>query len=386
MTTRLCPKGGLITDVRDPKDPEGGTFPVRIGWNEEGVVLGPLGPDGPKRIIGLVTLVLEAVGSGLAVQFDQSLLRAEPGCVPAGEGPATAVLQASADLRRVRIINVPPNETLNAQIDEIKAAVQADPGAFDATKSVAVERPTVGGIPVTEKKPDEKPPKKTSTRKKPQEQVAAGLKENSALDGPLTDSENRALETVRLGSEVPQKPPALPNPTATQEFRAEIAGIEQRQLAERDPSTPDFRKPEPVVEPTPDPKSEFLEWAVRLLTQPPMPRDLHPVDTKRHPSDKRLADTALVRLYFQRPVEQEFQKNAADPNFWPADPAGDPVIDTATDQGVAACVQLLHETLEYARETKREIPQLETFFLLGNVQEVTQLAVQRVAARRPRNQ
>ena len=191
---------------------------------------------------------------------------------------------------------------------------------------------------------------------------------------------------MRLGSEVPQKPPALPNPTATQEFRAEIAGIEQRQLAERDPSTPDFRKPEPVVEPTPDPKSEFLEWAVRLLTQPPMPRDLHPVDTKRHPSDKRLADTALVRLYFQRPVEQEFQKNAADPNFWPADPAGDPVIDTATDQGVAACVQLLHETLEYARETKREIPQLETFFLLGSVQEVAQLAVQRVAARRPRNQ
>ena len=368
MTTRLCPKGGLITDVRDPKDPEGGTFPVRIGWNEEGVVLGPLGPDGPKRIIGLVTLVLEAVGSGLAVQFDQSLLRAEPGCTPAA--PKVAVTK---DEQGNRVISV------DASLPPAEQAALANAAA-------GAQIATVGGIPVTEKKEGEKPPKKTSTRKKPQEQVAAGLKENSALDGPLTDSENRALETVRLGSEVPQKPPALPNPTATQEFRAEIAGIEQRQLAERDPSTPDFRKPEPVVEPTPDPKSEFLEWAVRLLTQPPMPRDLHPVDTKRHPSDKRLADTALVRLYFQRPVEQEFQKNAADPNFWPADPAGDPVIDTATDQGVAACVQLLHETLEYARETKREIPQLETFFLLGSVQEVAQLAVQRVAARRPRNQ
>ena len=123
---------------------------------------------------------------------------------------------------------------------------------------------------------------------------------------------------------------------------------------------------------------------MKLLSEPAMPSDVHPLDLKRSPQDKRMTDSALVRCAFQRYMVAEQDANANNASYAPQlPPPGDRIVDVSTDEGVAAFVHLLAAVKNRAVEMGGEIPQLEAFFAIGDVGFCAQTAVVKVAARRP---
>lgn len=201
----------------------------------------------------------------------------------------------------------------------------------------------------------------------------------------LHPAESRALENVTLQAAPPPPPVTVvtPEPPPAVEpvspFKAEMADIDARQnhtvaVAGGPPIT--FH---PVEQPL-----DQIGRLVKLLSEPMMPSDVHPLDLKRSPQDKRMTDSALVRCAFQRYMVAEQDANVNNASYAPQlPPPGDRIVDVSTDEGVAAFVHLLAAVKNRATEMGKEIPQLEAFFAIGDVGFCTQTAVVKVAARRP---
>jgi hypothetical protein len=134
----------------------------------------------------------------------------------------------------------------------------------------------------------------------------------------------------------------------------------------------------PVEEPVTAAVHDELDEMVELLSNPPLPVDLHPLDLKRNPSDKKFLDTALVRLHFGYPLVEEYN---ADPNFMPAAPPNSPV-NVGTDEGVVALTQWMEKIAERAARNGKPIGQLDMMFGLGTIEEVVKDAVEKVRKRR----
>lgn len=208
-----------------------------------------------------------------------------------------------------------------------------------------------------------------------------------ATEVPLADlhpAESRALENVTLQAAAPPPPVTVvtPEPPPAVEpvspFKAEMADIDARQnhtvaVAGGPPIT--FHPEQPL---------DQIGRLVKLLSEPAMPSDVHPLDLKRSPQDKRMTDSALVRCAFQRYMVAEQDANANNANYAPQlPPPGDRIVDVSTDEGVVAFVHLLAAVKNRAAEMGKEIPQLEAFFAIGDVGFCVQTAVVKVAARRP---
>jgi hypothetical protein len=225
-------------------------------------------------------------------------------------------------------------------------------------------------------------PSKAEAEAKKSETAAysEGIKEQG-----LHPAELRALENVTLQAATPPPPVTVvtpePPPAVEPEspFKAEMADIDARQnhtvaVAGGPPIT--FH---PVEQPL-----DQIGRLVKLLSEPMMPSDVHPLDLKRSPQDKRMTDSALVRCAFQRYMVAEQDANVNNASYAPQlPPPGDRIVDVSTDEGVAAFVHLLAAVKNRATEMGKEIPQLEAFFAIGDVGFCTQAAVVKVAARRP---
>lgn len=225
-------------------------------------------------------------------------------------------------------------------------------------------------------------PSKAETEAKKSETAAysTGIKEQG-----FHPAESRALENVQLQPAAPtpvtivtpEPAPAAPEPVSP--FKEEMQDIDNRQQhAVVVPGGPPITF-HPVEQPL-----DQIGRVVKLLTEPAMPPDIHPLDLKRSPSDKRMTDSALVRCAFQRYMTSEQEANANNPNYAPQlPPPGERIVDVSTDEGVVAFVHLLSAVKDRAAEMRVEIPQLEAFFALGDLGFCTQAAVLKVAARRP---
>ena len=225
-------------------------------------------------------------------------------------------------------------------------------------------------------------PSKAEAEAKKSETAAysEGIKEQG-----LHPAELRALENVTLQAAAPPPPVTVvtpePPPAVEPEssFKAEMADIDARQnhtvaVAGGPPIT--FH---PVEQPL-----DQIGRLVKLLSEPMMPSDVHPLDLKRSPQDKRMTDSALVRCAFQRYMVAEQDANVNNASYAPQlPPPGDRIVDVSTDEGVAAFVHLLAAVKNRATEMGKEIPQLEAFFAIGDVGFCTRTAIVKVAARRP---
>lgn len=225
-------------------------------------------------------------------------------------------------------------------------------------------------------------PSKAEAEAKKSETAAysEGIKEQGLHPAELRALENVTLQAATLPPPVtvvtPEPPPAV-EPESP--FKAEMADIDARQnhtvaVAGGPPIT--FH---PVEQPL-----DQIGRLVKLLSEPMMPSDVHPLDLKRSPQDKRMTDSALVRCAFQRYMVAEQDANMNNASYAPLlPPPGDRIVDVSTDEGVAAFVHLLAAVKNRATEMGKEIPQLEAFFAIGDVGFCTQTAVVKVAARRP---
>ena len=246
--------------------------------------------------------------------------------------------------------------------------------------------PAVPVRPSLEFKEKEAEPAPTAGKKRGRPSKAEAEAKKAAEHAPPADlhpAESRALENVTLQAAPPPVTVVTPEPPPAVEpvspFKAEMADIDARQnhtvaVAGGPPIT--FHPDEQPL--------DQIGWFVELLSEPVMPSDVHPLDLKRSPQDKRMADSALVRCAFQRYMVAEQDANANNAEYAPQlPPPGDRIVDVSTDEGVAAFVHLLSAVKNRAAETGKEIPQLEAFFAIGDVGFCTQTAVVKVAARRP---
>jgi len=257
----------------------------------------------------------------------------------------------------------------------------AHPQGIDIAPAVPVKPPL-------EFKEKEAEPAPAAGKKRGRPSKAEADAKKAAEHAPSADlhpAESRALENVTFQAAAPPPPVTVvtPEPPPAVEpvspFKAEMADIDARQnhtvaVAGGPPIT--FH---PVEQPL-----DQIGRLVKLLSEPMMPSDVHPLDLKRSPQDKRMTDSALVRCAFQRYMVAEQDANANNASYAPQlPPPGDRIVDVSTDEGVAAFVHLLAAVKNRAAEMGKEIPQLEAFFAIGDVGFCTQTAVVKVAARRP---
>jgi hypothetical protein len=175
---------------------------------------------------------------------------------------------------------------------------------------------------------------------------------------------------------------------ATAAFQADMAVLSGKidelpkvSLVEVKPPAAAAQQPEQRVEPTGDALDEMVDLLASLgqyKGAPPMPVDIHPLDSKRNPSDAQFLDSAHIRLYYGYPLVEEYAK---DPKFKPGNPPA-PGVNLRTDEGVVAAVQWMAKIHERAGLRGVAIPQLDLFFGLGELPEVIEASVVKVRARR----
>ena len=357
---RINPRGGFIVAGHPGLKSEALVQADADGFGPRVVVSFPGPEDRAQREAdqqAVLTWLLDKLGCGLTLEFNQSMLAAEGGAA----GCAPAVLVGPTVAEHV-----------------VPALVLAD--AKDARTANALEA-TIADIPVVERAPGAAAPRKPRASR-----GRAAVAEGLAQGGEQQPQDQKNIETLVPASAIPVPPAKTASPfgTGPSEFTSDMAAITAQQQAERSPAEPQFRPADEGTRVVPD--LTPLDKLVHLLTTPPMPADLHPIDLKRRPGDTRMADTALVRLYYQRHLEPEYAANAANPNFYPDEPAeGDMLVDTSTDGGVVALTQMILRIRDRATELGQEIPQVEAFALLGDESDIIRMAVERVRQRRDRH-
>ena len=305
---------------------------LRITWNGDQIILA-LADEIPMNVGSSDVLgwLLAQLG-GHTVEFSQRLLTASP-CLDRAQG-----------------LTIEQKFDAGVDPDQVASALKGD-GA--PTDGVEAKPPTVAGLPIV---PAEKRSSRSGSKRK-----AAASEEAAPQAAPVAPAPT---------TPEPPAAPAAPPSDGGQAFTAEMADAAKRQEADRSPAEPRFRSDEAqppqaappvehhvVMDPTP------IDKIVDLLTQPPMPPDLNPVDWKRNPADPRYADSAIVRLCFKRYLEPEYMQAGTAP-YQPALPAReDMLVDVSTPNGVMALINLLVEADKRAGERGIEIPQVSMWLL-----------------------
>ena len=383
MSVKICPEGGFSlsttlgeevveTRLRWCKSAFGGEIEIRV--NDE------------RQLNKVLTLLTNTLGGGLQIEFDQSLLVAEPGCA-AQPSKSESLLGLSRQILVLADklgIDLPDaddsiltaaekalgqiaEQIAQAQASELDTAEKLPPGAGPG-ETIDVNGPpqaSIGGVAVGEAQAGAKRTRRTKA------QIEADNAAEAAKKAAAVPAAPAAPAPV-----VPAQP-TPPNPAATAAFQEDLKAIE---TALPPPTTVPLKpveKSEVTVETRVERKDD-LDEMVDLLSNPPMPVELHPLDLKRSPSDKQFLDTALVRLHFQYPLVEEYK---ADPNFTPANPQNSPV-SVSTDEGVIALTHWLYKIAERAGQNGKPIGQLDMIFQLGTLEEVIGDAVEKVRKRR----
>lgn len=378
MSVKICPEGGFSlsttlgeevveTRLRWCKSAFGGEIEIRV--NDE------------RQLNKVLTLLTNTLGGGLQIEFDQSLLTVEPGCA-AQPSKSESLLGLS---RQIIVLAGKLGIDLPDADDSILTAAEKALGqiAEQITQAQASELDTAEKLP-----PGAGPGETIDVNGPPQASIGgvavgeaqAGAKRTRRTKAQI-EADNAAAEAAKKSAVAPAAPPAPvapaqptpPNPEATAAFKADMGAIE----AKLPPPATVPVKP-PVEEPVTVAVKDELDEMVELLSTPPLPVDLHPLDLKRNPSDKKFLDTALVRLHFGYPLVEEYK---ADPNFMPAAPPNSPV-NVGTDEGVVALTQWMEKIAERAARNGKPIGQLDMMFGLGTIEEVVKDAVEKVRKRR----
>lgn len=385
MAIKLHPDGGFICT----RNVAGGQLETRLTWrnHHNGIAVEVTGGGNSTS---LVTMLADILGGGLHVEFDQSLLGAEPGCATPRD--ATEVFRHRLGDLSAEILNIGDKLGLDIPTD-----ANTSDKAFEIVRHALLQiGEQVTGANAAELRPLDKTPEppahfKDTVAEPPKTPTIAGVSVGEASGDPprrkrRTKAEMEAdaakaeaeREAVRNQPKTPSQP-TKPDPAATEAFKAEMEGAARKidalpkaSVVEVKPAA--AQQPEPHVEPTGD----ALDEAVTLLSTPPMPVDLHPLDSKRNQSDQQYLDTAQIRLYFGYPLVEEYAK---DPKFRPGNPPA-PQVNLMTDEGVVAAVQWMAAIHERAGKRGIAIPQLDLFFGLGTIEEVIEGAVVKCRARR----
>lgn len=394
MAITLHPDGGFILT----KLVAGGQLETRLKWRQhtDGTAVEIIGGGNSTSLVAMLT---DFLGGGLQVEFDQSLLSESPHQVPDSrtEAARKQLRDLSGDILSIAgKLDIEVPELLNPgdpdafpivqnvllQIGEQVTGAQSaelrplddkgppspfkdEPQPTSSDPLLSEPKPaTIAGVPVAEAQP-EQPKRKRRTRAQIAADEAAAAAGKQAAQQPAV---------------VPAQP-TTPDPVATAAFQADMAALSGKidelpkvSLVEVKPPAAAAQQPEQRVEPTGDPLDEMVD----LLSNPPMPVDLHPLDSKRNPSDTQLLDTAHIRLYYGYPLVEEYAK---DPKFKPGNPPA-PGVNLRTDEGVVAAVQWMAKIHERAGQRGVAIPQLDLFFGLGELPEVIEASVLKVRARR----
>lgn len=389
MSVKINPNGGVDAVCEIAGQP----VRTNITWYVDG--LGAhikVSAANPGRAPQLIGLLVNLLGDGLQVEFDQSLLVAAPGCAQPSSGASESALSLS---RQILVlagklgIDLPDaddsiltaaekalgqiaEQVTQAQESELDTAEKLPPGAGPG-ETIDVNGPpqaqaSIGGVPVGE--------------------APAGQPKRARRTKAQIEADNAAAEAAKKAAAVPAAPaapapvvpaqPTPPNPAATAAFQEDLKAIE---TALPPPTTVPLKPIEtPVVVPETrvEAVKDELDEMVDLLSNPPMPVELHPLDFKRSASDRQFLDTASVRLHFGYPLADEYK---ADPNFNPASPPNSRV-NMVTDEGVIALVQWMHAIAERAGRNGKPIGQLDMIFQLGTLEEVIGDAVEKVRKRR----
>ena len=377
MSVKICPEGGFRLSLEIGGEP----VETQLIWRE-GVTYGEatVRTTDPKHLTKVVALLTNTLGGGLNIEFDQSLLTVEPGCA-AQPSKSESLLGLS---RQIIVLAGKLGIDLPDADDSILTAAEKALGqiAEQITQAQASELDTAEKLP-----PGAGPGETIDVNGPPQASiggVAVGEAQAGAKRTRRTKAQieaDNAAEAAKKAAVAPAAPPAPvapaqptpPNPEATAAFKADMGAIE----AKLPPPATVPVKP-PVEEPVTVAVKDELDEMVELLSNPPLPVDLHPLDLKRNPSDKKFLDTALVRLHFGYPLVEEYK---ADPNFMPAAPPNSPV-NVGTDEGVAALVRWMEKIAERAEKNGKPIGQLVMMFGLGTADEVVVDAVEKVRKRR----
>lgn len=378
MSVKICPGGGFSlstvlgdevveTSLRWYTITSGGEIDIRV--------------EDRSQLNKVLTLLTNTLGGGLQIEFDQSLLAAAPGCAQPSSGASESALGLS---RQILVLAGKLGIDLPDADDSILTAAEK------ALKQIAeqVAQAHESELDTAEKLPPGAGPGETiDVNGPPQAQASiggiavgeapAGQPKRARRTKAQIEADNAAAEAAKK-SAAPAAPvapaqPTPPNPEATAAFKADMGAIE----AKLPPPATVPVKP-PVEEPVTVAVHDELDEMVELLSNPPLPVDLHPLDLKRNPSDKKFLDTALVRLHFGYPLVEEYK---TDPNFMPAAPPNSPV-NVGTDEGVAALVRWMEKIAERAEKNGKPIGQLVMMFGLGTADEVVVDAVEKVRKRR----
>lgn len=390
MAITLHPDGGFICT----KLVAGVLFETRLKWRQhtDGTAIEIISGDHTTALVALLT---DFLGGGLKVEFNQRLLSADPGC-PSSAGESMELAARLADL----------SGDVVAIANRLGIEIPVETQSYEAIKDALLQiGEQVAGAQSAELRPIGDGPEPPAHFKEP-----APTSSDPLLDKPATDTiagvpvaaapaeqpkaprkrrtraeieADNAAEAAKKPATVPAQP-TVPDPKATEAFKQEMAALSGKvdelpkaSLVEIKPpaaAPAPEQKPEPHVEPVGD----ALDEAVELLSSPPMPADLHPLDSKRSQSDPQYLDTAQIRLYFGYPLVEEYAKNR---DFRPKNPPA-PGVNLNTDEGVVAAVQWMQAIHERAGQRGVAIPQLDLFFGLGSYEEVLEGAVLKCRARR----
>lgn len=393
MSVKICPEGGFRLSLEIGGEP----VETQLIWRE-GTTYGEatVRTTDPKHLTKVIALLTNTLGGGLNIEFDQSLLAEDPGCAGLSKfrnGVEADLLRMTLGKLNTRIlaiavelgIDLPDGDSspvtveralkqiaeqiTQAQASELDTAEKLPPGAGPG-ETIDVNGPpqaSIGGVAVGE--------------------AQAGAKRTRRTKAQI-EADNAAAEAAKKAAAVPAAPaapapvvpaqPTPPNPAATAAFKEDLKAIE---TALPPPTTVPLKPIEtPVVVPETrvEAVKDELDEMVDLLSNPPMPVELHPLDFKRSASDRQFLDTASVRLHFGYPLADEYK---ADPNFNPASPPNSRV-NMVTDEGVIALVQWMHAIAERAGRNGKPIGQLDMIFQLGTLEEVIGDAVEKVRKRR----
>lgn len=414
MAIKIHPEGGLILT----RQVAGYELETRLLWhkNPDGITVQVMGCN--RDATALVALMADFLGGGLQVEFDQLLLGAGPDCgQPASQREETLrkrVRDLSGDILSIagklgievpellnpgdpdafsivqNVLHQIGEQVTGAQAAELRPLDEKGPTSpFDKEPQPTSSDPllsepkpaTIAGVPVAQAQP-EQPKRKRRTREQiaADEAAAAAVKQAAQQLSPEEAYVKAVGQAALAKAGMLSAQPTTPDPVATAAFQADMAALsgkidELPKVSIVQVKPPAAAAPvEQRVEPTGDPLDEMVD----LLSNPPMPVDLHPLDSKRNASDTQLLDTAHIRLYYGYPLVEEYAK---DPKFKPGNPPA-PGVNLRTDEGVVAAVQWLAKIHERAGQRGVAIPQLDLFFGLGELPEVIEASVLKVRARR----
>lgn len=388
MTVKIAPEGGLLCE-RQIGDT---AVEATLLWGAMDLTIRP---KNRALIPGLVGLLTQTLGDGIAVGFDQSLLSAAPGCPPSLRGSIAdprnaACLETSAPSpERDAFLALRDREVVGrvlamagfrdkalageaTTVEDMQRYLTERRVELEALRQAAPPRGLALGAPVPDPKPPEQiggvsvgggpQPDPKPTGKKP-----AGKKKAAPGDGQVIAGQGPGT--------APPTEPAYEGPHPESAFARDMGSIDQRQQAERSPAEANYRTEPPVGPPTPGQPLTYppghapatagpqgvgpspLDADVRLLTEPPMRPEVGVVAV-HSVTPGQYEDSPYLRLFFGQPLSTFYAQN---PGRQPTNPPN-PRIKLGSGEEIAAAVELLRAIHDRALVLGRPIEPLVSFF------------------------